>query len=308
MRKIVTDLFVFVSFLLVSSVPIPARAYILPSFGPLGSQYNPIYVEVLPKSNGVDMEAINRLKNHTMPPQPSYYPLYPFPSASSPPITPQPYYGRLYAPSTPLSYCPDTVNSSIASDGKCYCKTGYVWSDAKQGCVSLISTVAPVPSTASQPQSTLEEDAQSFGITLGAADMYRLGRFIEDGSDAVTRVLGSGERRALVRDAFDTMGRAPTSGDMERLANGQIPLSRNLAREHEQLSEARVAFRLIYGHNPNFQNYEENLAWNTLMYRIRFSRDLVREQRGIVEYRRLFGRTPSTPFHWATVRVLGYVR
>lgn len=163
----------------------------------------------------------------------------------------------------------------------------------------------PVSATVAQ---NLLNDALAFGVSLSDADRQRLGRFIEDGSDVATRALGSGERRALIRDAFDTMGRAPTSVDMERLANGQIPLTRNLAREQAQLPQARAAFRTIYGRDPNFQNQEENLAWNTLMYRIRFPRNLPLEQRGITEYRRIFRRTPSTPFHWATVRLLGYVR
>ncbi len=160
----------------------------------------------------------------------------------------------------------------------------------------------------SETSAHLTTDGQAFGVALNMVDTNRLGRFIEDGSDVATRALGSGERRALIRDAFDTMGGVPTSVDIERLANGQIPLTRNLAREQEQLPQTRATFRLIYGRDPNFQSHEENLAWNALMYRIRFSRDLAREQRGITEYRRLFHQAPSTPFHWATVRVLGYAR
>lgn len=44
------------------------------------------------------------------------------------------------------------------------------------------------------------------------------------------------------------------------------------------------------------------------MYRIRFERDLVAERQGIVDFRKMFNKIPQTPFQWATVRVLGYVR
>ncbi len=179
--------------------------------------------------------------------------------------------------------------------------------EAQAAAQAALNAQSSAPASSSVAQNLLS-DAIAFGVTLSDTDRQRLGRFIEDGSDVATRALGSGERRALIRDAFDTMGRAPTSVDMERLANGQIPLTRNLAREQAQLPQARAAFRAIYGRDPNFQNQEENLAWNTLMYRIRFPRNLSLEQRGITEYRRIFRRTPSTPFHWATVRLLGYVR
>lgn len=150
-------------------------------------------------------------------------------------------------------------------------------------------------------------DAASFSVALDASSQDWLSRFIEQGTTAETRALGSGERRALVRDALDTMARVPTLVDLELLASGQIPQTRNITREREQLTQARATFRAIYGRDPNFQNNEENLAWNTLMYRIRFPRNLTSEQYGITQFRRLFGRSPSTPFNWATVRVLGYV-
>jgi hypothetical protein len=95
--------------------------------------------------------------------------------------------------------------------------------------------------------------------------------------------------------------------DLERMASGQIPVTRNVSQERVQLTRVRQTFRSIFGHDPVFARPQENLAWNTLMYRIRFPRNLVAEQQGIVEFRRLFGRAPTDPFQWATVRVLGYI-
>lgn len=134
--------------------------------------------------------------------------------------------------------------------------------------------------------------------------------FIETGSTPASRALGRGERQAILRDAQETMGRPESripASDLERMANGQIPLTRNLSYERSMAPRALATFRTIFGHAPNFQDERENLAWNTLMYRIRFPRDLTLERQGIAEFRRAFGRDPQTPFQWAAVRVMGYV-
>jgi len=152
-------------------------------------------------------------------------------------------------------------------------------------------------------------DAREFHVTLTTAQQNLLASFIDNGTSPATIALGSGERRALVRDALETMQRGSiTIDDLNRMANGQIPLGRNLTVERQRVVNVRATFRAIYKHDPNFQNPEENLAWNTLMYRIRFPRDLVAERRGIVFFRALYHRTPATPSAWAAVRVLGYVR
>lgn len=157
--------------------------------------------------------------------------------------------------------------------------------------------------------SGVRSDAREFGVMISDAQANRLALFIAYGLSSETRRLGEGERRALIRDMLETMQRADLNAeDMQRLTVGQIPLMRNLNVERQQLPRVRQTFRTLYGHDPNFQNVEENLAWNTLMYRIRFRRDLVLEQQGIREFRSIFGRSPSSPFQWAAVRVQGYVQ
>lgn len=156
----------------------------------------------------------------------------------------------------------------------------------------------------------IERDARQFRVELEESQEESLARFVEFGTGEASRRLGAGERAAIIRDLMQTLGprvRALSSDDPERVASGQIPRTRNLKLERGQLARARQTFRTIYGDDPNFQNAEENLAWNTLMYRIRFSRDMVAERQGIQEFRRLFGRSPQDPFQWSTVRVLGYV-
>ena len=93
--------------------------------------------------------------------------------------------------------------------------------------------------------------------------------------------------------------------DIERMANGQIPTARNLAIERTRVATALPVFHRLFGHNPNFKNATENLAWNTLMYRIRFSRDLAKESKGVKSYVATYKHNPKTPFEWSVVRVLG---
>lgn len=166
-------------------------------------------------------------------------------------------------------------------------------------------TGTPGPATVA----LVNADYRAFGVMADAVSAAKMALFIEQGISSATVKLGSGERRALVRDALDTMQRASIPlDDLERLATGAIPMTRNLASERARVNWALPTFRSIYGHAPVFSNPEENLAWNTLMYRIRFTRDLVKERKGIQEFRRIFKRDPSTPATWAVVRVLGYVK
>ncbi len=211
-------------------------------------------------------------------------PPVPSPSPSSPP------------PSTPTSNIPKTVTISILNPKD----PQRVAEVLNQGRRELTQEV--------QAASTLARDAQTFDIQLSLEDRQALSVFVTYGLSDVTRALGMGERRALVRDALETLGADFPVTDLERMARGIIPSTRNIIKERAQLPRVRKTFRTIYGHDPNFADLDENLAWNTLMYRIRFSRDLVAERKGIQAFRKAFGRSPSDPFQWATVRVMGYVR
>ncbi len=186
-------------------------------------------------------------------------------------------------------------------------------SSASPSVPAIVIPVAPLPadrvSTSPQLITALLTDARAFQVQLSSADSERIASFINHGTTDATVRLGEGERRAMVRDLLDTMRRSDIlTQDLERLASGQIPVGRNLTQERIQLPRVRATFRTLFGHDPDFQNIQENLAWNTLMYRVRFPRDLAAEQAGIREFRAMFGRSPQDPFQWATVRVLGYVQ
>ena len=165
------------------------------------------------------------------------------------------------------------------------------------------------PSEEAKYMPLIKSDAVAFRVGLTAAQEATLTNFVSYGHSTATVKLGAGERRAVLRDYLETVGRANVNfEDVERMTNGQKPVSRNLAKERAQVAVALKIFAKIYGHAPVFSVSEEDLAWNTLLYRVRFARDLVKEKAGIAEYRALYGRAPRSPMDWATVRVLGYVK
>lgn len=165
------------------------------------------------------------------------------------------------------------------------------------------------PSEEAKYMPLIKSDAIAFKVGLTAEQEATITNFVSYGHSTATVKLGAGERRAVLRDYLETVGRGNVNfDDVERMTKGEKPVARNLEKERAQVTVALKIFVKIYGHNPNFQNAEEDLAWNTLMYRIRFPRDLAKEKEGITEFRAVFGRTPRTTMDWAVVRVLGYVK
>jgi hypothetical protein len=154
----------------------------------------------------------------------------------------------------------------------------------------------------------IQADAKEFGLKVygGQLDLYT--NFIAYGVSYVTRKLGERERRAVERDVLQVIGYNATETDFHRLTIGLKPLTRNIGAEARQVPVVRDLFRKMYKHDPNFKNPQDDLAWNVLMYRIRFPRDLVQEKQGIVRFQSIFRRAPTSPLDWAAVRALGYVR
>jgi len=155
----------------------------------------------------------------------------------------------------------------------------------------------------------IESDATSFGVPLTAAQARDVTNFVVYSISQNTQNLGAGERRAVIRDYFETVVRGNVDwGDIERMVNGQKVVSRNIAKEQAQLPFVLKTFEKVFGHRPNFQDPKEDLSWNTMMYRIRFPRDLDKEKLGINRFKTIFGRLPTSPLDWSVVRALGYVR
>lgn len=184
--------------------------------------------------------------------------------------------------------------------------------------IALPPTTSPTTPNTTQSQTNIlptitnriTQDLREFGVQATEASRVALTWFVQEGTSSASKALGEGERRAVVRDALETLRRSDVPlEDLERLASGQIPKTRNLAEEQKQVARALPTFKTLYGGRaPNFKNAEENLAWNALLYRIRFPRDLKAEQQGVKEFRARYGRDPKDPFQWATVRVMGYVQ
>ena len=153
----------------------------------------------------------------------------------------------------------------------------------------------------------VQADAAAFKVILTPEQDRAITNFVVYGVSTETVKLGTGERRALVRDYFETVGRPDISWeDMQRLTTGQKPVGRNLVKEQAAAGIALRDFTKMTGHTPDFKKSSEDIAWNTILYRIRFPRDLVLEQQGINEFKTIFKRTPSTPLDWSEVRALGY--
>jgi len=149
--------------------------------------------------------------------------------------------------------------------------------------------------------------AKANGLAPTEEEVRATANFIVYGISFETVKLGEGERLALVRDYFETIGRSDIVwSDLQRLTTGQKPLKRNLAKEQSQATLLLANFKRMVGHAPNFKDVKEDLGWNTLVYRIRFARDLKKEQQGIVEFKKIMGKNPSSPLDWAMVRALGY--
>ncbi len=153
----------------------------------------------------------------------------------------------------------------------------------------------------------LKSDAIAFHVKVTDTQLLSATHFVACGMSPETIKLGSGERRALIRDYYETVQRGDIVwSDIQRLTVGQKLVKRNLANEQARAERTLKNFKMFVPHTPNFTNVQEDLAWNTLMYRIRFSRDLTKEKNGILQFKSLYKRSPVTPLEWAVVRAIGY--
>lgn len=155
--------------------------------------------------------------------------------------------------------------------------------------------------------------ATEFRVVLVAIVQTTAANFVTYGISSVTVALGSGERLAVIRDLFETLG-ATVQADSakllkaaEEISSGQKPSVRNLAKERAQVAAALPAFRKLTGKSaPDFKDRKDDLAWNTILYRVRFPRNLAKERAGISKFRSLYKKAPKTPFEWAQVRAYAY--
>lgn len=177
-----------------------------------------------------------------------------------------------------------------------------------QGIAAVRNTAAEATNTTSVTSSATE-----FRVTLVAIVKTTAANFVTYGTSSVTVALGSGERLAVVRDLFETLGTTIAADASkllkaaEEISSGQKPSVRNIAKERGQVQAALPAFRKLTGKSaPDFKNAKDDLAWNTILYRVRFPRNLAKERAGISKFRSLYKKAPKTPFEWAQVRAYAY--
>lgn len=150
-------------------------------------------------------------------------------------------------------------------------------------------------------------DVKELKVTATPAQLDSMAVFVAYGISSPTVKLGEGERRAVVRDYLDTVKSADINWqDIERITTGQKPVTRNLSFEQQQVTKSLSLFTKITGKNPDFKVSSDDLAWNTLMYRIRFTRDTAKEAKAITKFRSLIKASPKTPQDWAAVRAIAY--
>jgi hypothetical protein len=150
-------------------------------------------------------------------------------------------------------------------------------------------------------------DTKEFGVSANESQLKTMSLFVSYGVSGETVKLGEGERRSVIRDYLDTIKTADINWqDVEKISTGKKPVSRNLNYEQEQVSDTLLMFKKVTGHNPNFKNKADDLAWNTMMYRIRFQRDLVKEREAIGTFKQTFFKSPKTPLDWAVIRSIAY--
>lgn len=175
--------------------------------------------------------------------------------------------------------------------------------------------IAVTRNTGAERENTIKVtgSASEFSLAPSTTVQSAAANFVTYGTSATTVQLGSGERLAVVRDLFDTLGSTVQADSSklllvaEQISNGQKPTVRNLAKERAQVNVALSAFRKLTGHDaPNFADAKDDLAWNTMLYRIRFKRDLTKERAGITKFKATFTKTPKTPTDWAIVRAWAY--
>lgn len=161
-------------------------------------------------------------------------------------------------------------------------------------------------------QAKVASGAVEFKVTLAAGVKTVATNFVTYGTSSAAVKLGAGERLAVIRDVLEILGSKVANDSSalllaaEQISSGQKPTVRNLTKEVEQLKQVLPAFVKLAGHKPDFKSAKEDLAWNTMQYRVRFARDLAKEKAGIVKFKAVFNKTPKSPLDWAVVRAWGY--
>ncbi len=169
---------------------------------------------------------------------------------------------------------------------------------------SAPTTPAPTPSTPVTPVAPVLPEAV---ITPVAPPIFTQQDFFINGTPA-TKTLGQREREALWRDYVAVYDTEPTASALDVMATGQVPLV-DIAAEKSQAKNVLPYWRAITGKRTLVPVSTWGFSvYNTLVYRLRYERDLKKEAVGIKQFKKTFRRNPATPVEWASVRAWAYIK
>ena len=133
--------------------------------------------------------------------------------------------------------------------------------------------------------------------------------FITYGVDENTKKLGAGERAAVMhsyKSAFDKLPETEEElTDAIKIANGRWPSEESTTAE----ARAKTEFKKIYGRNPNLKNQNDDAAVTIMAYGLRQraeNRNLRSEAQGIITFKWLYNRIPSSTEDWNIVQAITY--
>lgn len=138
-------------------------------------------------------------------------------------------------------------------------------------------------------------------FTLAKQDFYERGTF-------ATMAYGPGERKVAWREFVELYCREPAIAEVDLMVTGQVH-EREAAFETRRQKLVLPLWQKITKRKSlnNSSAYDEQV-YLTIMYRLRFPRELHREQQGIKQFTNIFKRFPKSSEDWAAVRALGYLR
>lgn len=136
-----------------------------------------------------------------------------------------------------------------------------------------------------------------------------LNNFITYGVDENTKLLGAGERAAVINSykiAFSKLpGNEAELADAIKIANGRFPLVTSDKAE----KAAKEQFIKIYKRIPDLNDANDNAAIKVMAYGLRQkakNRNLNSEKSGIKSFQSIFGVTPKTTQDWNAMQAITY--
>lgn len=145
--------------------------------------------------------------------------------------------------------------------------------------------------------------------SLSAEAESALNDFITYGVDSNTKLLGEGERAAVVFSYKAAFGSLPETEeeltDIIRIANGRFPKNTDVEAE----KKAKARFMRIFSRVADMEDSKDAAAIKIMAYGLRQkaeNRNLKSEGAGINTFKHIFGQTPKTTEDWNMMQAITY--